>query len=57
MPSWNLTIKLPSDRPNYQGVLITSFDKILITVSILTKENGRVIRPLQDLTNAMITYA
>lgn len=43
--------------PNYLGVLITSFDKILITVSSLTKNNGSVTLPLIDLTIIAITYS
>ncbi|GJK86060.1 hypothetical protein AF41_03949 [Citrobacter sp. MGH 55] len=43
--------------PDYQGVLITSFDKILITVSRLTKNNGSVTLPLIDLTIIAITYS
>ncbi len=42
--------------PNYQKVLITYFDKILITVSSRPKNNGSVTLPLMDLTNYRITY-
>jgi len=39
-----------------EGVLINYFDKSLITVRTLTKNNGSVKLPLIDLTNIEITY-
>lgn len=58
MSNGRLAVEQPSDRPtypNYHGVLITCFDKILITVSSLTKNNGSVTLPLMNLTNYRIT--
>ncbi len=50
-----LTRLTPPSHRQLPRVLITCFDKILITVSRLTKNNGRVIRPLQYLTYVVIT--